>query len=114
VRAGAASLLELASLVRGAGVLLCGDTGVAHLATALRRPSVVLFGPSAPRVSLPVARAWHHVLWAGWDGEERKSRGLLEIAVEDVLSEIVALRSNVLEFTLRSDPDLAAAAYGRP
>jgi hypothetical protein len=117
VRAGAPSLLELASLVRGAGIVLCGDTGVAHLATALRRPSVMLFGPSAPNRCPPVERAWHHVLWAGWDRApqgDRRERGLLEIAVEDVLSEIVALRSSVLDFTLRNDPEFLATAHGQP
>jgi ADP-heptose:LPS heptosyltransferase len=115
VRAGAPSLLELASLVGGAGIVLSGDTGVAHLATALRRPSVVLCGPGEPGLCPPVERAWHHVLWAAWDrapyGEPRE-RGLLEIAVEDVLSEIVALRSSVLDFTLRRDLDLFAL-HGR-
>jgi ADP-heptose:LPS heptosyltransferase len=116
VRAGAPSSLELASLVRGAGLVLCGDTGVAHLAGALRRPSVVLFGPTAPRLCPPVERAWQHVLWAGWDdaaSDERRERGLLEIAVEDVLSEIVALRSSVLELALRSDPE-RFVAHGAP
>jgi len=112
VRAGRENMLELASLVRGAGMVLCGDTGVAHLATALRRPSVLLFGPTAPTLSgPPVERGWHHVLWAGWDRgphANREDRGLLEIAVEDVLSEIVALRSSVLELSLRSDMDIGA------
>jgi ADP-heptose:LPS heptosyltransferase len=43
VLAGRTSLLELAALVAAAARVVCGDTGVAHLATALGRPSVVLF-----------------------------------------------------------------------
>src|SRR5690606_4795311 len=60
VRAGSLSLLELAELVAGAELLVCGDTGVAHLATALRTPSVLLFGPTSPaHWGPPAARTWH-------------------------------------------------------
>jgi len=47
--AGETSILELAALVQHAGRVVCGDTGVAHLATAMGTPSVVLFGPSSPQ-----------------------------------------------------------------
>ena len=39
------SAAELARLVAGAGLVICGDTGIAHLASAFGTPSVVLFGP---------------------------------------------------------------------
>lgn len=39
---------ELAQLVGSARLLLSADTGVAHLATAYRTPSVTLFGPVSP------------------------------------------------------------------
>jgi ADP-heptose:LPS heptosyltransferase len=45
VLAGRTGLDELAALVQDAAVVVCGDTGVAHLASAYRTPSVVLFGP---------------------------------------------------------------------
>jgi ADP-heptose:LPS heptosyltransferase len=48
VVAGRTGLRELAALVATAGRVICGDTGVAHLATALRTPSVLLFGPMSP------------------------------------------------------------------
>ena len=38
----------LAAVVAAAGRVVCGDTGVAHLATAFGTPSVVLFGPTPP------------------------------------------------------------------
>jgi ADP-heptose:LPS heptosyltransferase len=119
VHAGDLGLLELASLVRGAGMILCGDTGVAHLATALRRPSVLLFGPTAPGLwGPPPDRGWHHVLWAGWSGDPHADQvhpGLLEIAVEDVLSEMIALRSSVLELALHAEfANAVARASGEP
>ncbi|WP_260615114.1 MFS transporter, partial [Streptomyces sp. WAC05292] len=40
----------LAALVAHARCVVAGDSGVAHLASALRTPSVVLFGPVAPRL----------------------------------------------------------------
>lgn len=49
VLAGRTGVAELADLVAGARLLVSGDTGVAHLATAFRTPSVVLFGPVPPR-----------------------------------------------------------------
>jgi ADP-heptose:LPS heptosyltransferase len=71
VLAGRTTSLELAAVVAAARVVVCGDTGVAHLATAYRRPSVVLFGPVSPALWGPPARAGlgggaqHVVLWHG-------------------------------------------------
>ncbi len=48
VLAGRTDLLQLAAVVAAAGRVLCGDTGVAHLATAFGIPSVLLFGPTPP------------------------------------------------------------------
>jgi ADP-heptose:LPS heptosyltransferase len=57
-------LLALAGLVAAAGRVVSADTGVAHLATALRRPSVVLFGPTRPSLWGPPDRPYHRVLAA--------------------------------------------------
>jgi ADP-heptose:LPS heptosyltransferase len=48
VLAGRTSITELAALVAGAALVVSGDTGIAHLAAAFGRPSVVLFGPVGP------------------------------------------------------------------
>ena len=48
VLAGAQSLGSFAALVSESRLLVSADTGAAHLATAYRRPSVVLFGPAPP------------------------------------------------------------------
>lgn len=48
VLAGALGLAEFAAVVEDARLVISADTGAAHLASAYRRPSVVLFGPAAP------------------------------------------------------------------
>ncbi|MBB3083581.1 glycosyltransferase family 9 protein [Geodermatophilus sabuli] len=71
VLAGRTTTLELAAVVAGARVVVSGDTGMAHLATAYRRPSVVLFGPVSPALWGPPPRVGrdgtplHVVLWHG-------------------------------------------------
>jgi ADP-heptose:LPS heptosyltransferase len=65
VLAGRTTSLELAAVVAAARVVVSGDTGVAHLATAYRRPSVVLFGPVSPALWGPPPRPQHVVLWHG-------------------------------------------------
>jgi ADP-heptose:LPS heptosyltransferase len=63
--AGRLDLEQLAALVAGARLVVCGDTGVGHLATAYRRPSVLLFGPVSPELWGPPDRPQHVVLWHG-------------------------------------------------
>ncbi|HST66475.1 MAG TPA: glycosyltransferase family 9 protein [Mycobacteriales bacterium] len=58
------SLPELAALVADAALVVCGDTGVAHLATAYGTPSVLLFGPTPPAEWGPRSGP-HTVLWKG-------------------------------------------------
>ncbi|WP_078500767.1 glycosyltransferase family 9 protein [Wenjunlia vitaminophila] len=55
--------VELAALVAGARAVVVGDTGLAHLATALGTPSVVLFGPVAPHLWGPPPGGPHRALW---------------------------------------------------
>ncbi len=89
VLAGRTDLLGLAATVAGAGVVLSGDTGVGHLATALGTPSVVLFGPTPPSLwGPPTDRPRHVALWAGEVGDPHATEpdpGLLRITVDDVL-----------------------------
>lgn len=64
-RCGLDDLHGLTRLVGAACVVLSGDTGVAHLATALATPSVTLFGPVAPAVWGPRLDAdLHRTLWS--------------------------------------------------
>ena len=88
VLAGRTDLLELTATVAAAARVACGDTGIAHLATALEIPSVVLFGPTPPAEWGPPRTGRHLALWAGRRGDphgDQPDPGLLEIRVFDVL-----------------------------
>ena len=81
-------LAELAALVARARLVICGDTGVAHLATAYGTRSVVLFGPSSPARWGPPPSGAHTVLWSGRVGDphgHRPDPGLLAIETDAVL-----------------------------
>jgi ADP-heptose:LPS heptosyltransferase len=88
--AGRTDLLQLAAAVASARLVVSGDTGVAHLATAFGRPSVLLFGPTPPARWGPPAGGPHTVLWHGdRPGDPFGSQpdaALLRITVEEVLS----------------------------
>jgi ADP-heptose:LPS heptosyltransferase len=88
-------VMSLVSLVSAAGRVVVGDTGVAHLATALGTPSVVLFGPTSPAAwGPPPERSRHRALWKGVTGDphgEHVDAGLLAITVDEVLHELAVL-----------------------
>jgi ADP-heptose:LPS heptosyltransferase len=93
VLAGRTGVGELAALVAHARLLISGDTGIAHLATAYGTPSVVLFGPMSPaRWGPPPARPYHRAIWHGTRAERGDAPGapihpaLLLIGVEEVLA----------------------------
>jgi ADP-heptose:LPS heptosyltransferase len=95
VVAGRTDLLELASIVAAARLLISTDTGIAHLATALRKPSVILFGPTAPaHWGPPPGRPWHRVLWKGRSGDANAlspDPGLLAIQPDEVVDAAASL-----------------------
>jgi hypothetical protein len=62
-------LAELAALVAHARLVISGDTGIAHLATAYRTPSVTLFGPMSPARWGPPDRPCHRAIWHGTRSE---------------------------------------------
>ncbi|MDI5979417.1 glycosyltransferase family 9 protein [Amycolatopsis magusensis] len=89
VFAGRTGLRALTALIADAALVVCGDTGVAHLASACGTASVLLFGPTAPARWGPPEQERHIVLWAGTTGDpfaDRPDPGLLKIEVPDVLS----------------------------
>ena len=92
---GSLDLEQLSETVAGACLLVCGDTGVAHLATAARTPSVLLFGPTPPaRWGPAIDPGIHTVLWpcragSGAVGDPHGSDVdpvLAAITVDEVLS----------------------------
>lgn len=90
VLAGRTTLTELAALVAEARLVVSGDTGLAHLASAYRTPSIVLFGPVSPARWGPPQRAEHVALWHG-DGcgdphGDHADPALLRIGVAEVLA----------------------------
>lgn len=89
VLAGKLDLAQLAALVADARLVVCGDTGVAHLASAYATPSVLLFGPTPPSLWGPPESGPHVVLWSGRAGDPHARTpdpGLLELSPTDVLS----------------------------
>jgi ADP-heptose:LPS heptosyltransferase len=101
-------------VVAAARVVVSGDTGVAHLATAYRRPSVVLFGPVSPALWGPPPRPQHVVLWHG-DGTgdpwgASLDPALAKITVSEVTTALAALRSPV--GGTRTSPRSSALAEG--
>jgi ADP-heptose:LPS heptosyltransferase len=69
-------------------LLICGDTGVAHVATATGTRSVLLFGPTPPDTWGPRDGSRHVALWAGATGDPHGGdphEGLLALTPSDVL-----------------------------
>lgn len=94
VLAGRTDVVELLQVVAAAGRVVCGDTGVAHLATATGTPSVVLFGPTPPAHWGPPDRPRHRVLWRGQHGDplaDAPFAGLDDIGVDEVVEALDAL-----------------------
>lgn len=119
VLAGRTDLASLAALVASAALVVCGDTGVAHLASAYGRPSVVLFGPTPPAWWGPPDRPEHVALWhverhgdrRGDPWADEPDPRLLEITPAEVVDAARSLLDRAgME---RSDAVVAAAADGR-
>lgn len=99
--AGRTTIADLTALVAGARLVVAGDTGIAHVATAYGVPSVTLFGPVGPAQWGPPYDPRHVVLTdpAVRRGErfaDDPDPALLAVTVEQVLGCARAL--------LREDP----------
>ncbi|MDQ4000317.1 MAG: glycosyltransferase family 9 protein [Actinomycetota bacterium] len=80
---GKTDLSTLIALVSRASVVVSNDTGPAHLAYALKTPSVTIFGPSTEIECWgPLDRGRHAVL---------RGDPISEVSVEDVLRSVEAL-----------------------
>ncbi len=92
--AGHTDLLELLAAVAAADRVVCADTGVAHMASAVGTPSVVLFGPTSPAEWGPPEDGPHIALWAGHRGDPfapTVDPGLDAIFAEDVINAMARL-----------------------
>jgi ADP-heptose:LPS heptosyltransferase len=88
VLAGKLDLLGLVALISDCRLVVCGDTGVGHVATATGTPSVHLFGPTPPSRWGPRGAGRHLTLWAGDVGDPHADRphdGLLLLTTSRVL-----------------------------
>jgi ADP-heptose:LPS heptosyltransferase len=104
--AGHLDLLALARTIAHARLVVSGDTGVAHLATAFGTPSVVLFGPVPPALWGPPRSPLHRALWAGRTGApngRRIARGLRELSVDQVLRSVTELEHALAAAHVRPD-----------
>ena len=54
VLAGRTTLRQLAACLEQASLVVSNDTGIMHLAAALRRPVVALYGPTSPQLTGPL------------------------------------------------------------
>ncbi len=92
VTVGQTTLAGLAALTASARLVIAGDTGLAHLASAYARPSVTLLGPVPPAQWGPPRHPRHQVLWHGADGYRGDPHGsqtdpaLAAITVPEVLA----------------------------
>jgi ADP-heptose:LPS heptosyltransferase len=97
---GRLSLPALAELVSTARLVVSGDTGIAHLATAYGTPSVTLFGPTPPTLWGPTLDLHRHVvIWHGERGAPRRdpNAGRLDPALAEVaVDEVAAACESVL------------------
>ena len=88
-------LSQLIVLTRRAALVIAGDTGPLHLAAALKRPVVALFGPTDPARNGPYGTA-SRVLRHGPERRDHRrlaepEAGLLQITVDEVVTAAMEL-----------------------
>jgi heptosyltransferase-1 len=97
---GAATLVpcsvgQMIALVRRAGVVIAGDTGPLHLAAALERPVVGLFGPTDPARNGPYgtqSRVLRHSSSRVDHSRHRETEeGLMQITTDEVVEAALEL-----------------------
>ena len=82
--AGQTDLGILAQLLANARLLISNDTGVSHMAAALKTPSVILFSASAPERWQPLN---HELHWAVLNSNQASPTDVIA-AAETLLREV--------------------------
>jgi heptosyltransferase-1 len=89
------SVGQMIALVRRAGVVIAGDTGPLHLAAALGRPVVGLFGPTDPARNGPygtISRVLRHALSKSDHSRHQDTEeGLMLITTDEVVEAALEL-----------------------
>jgi len=89
------SIGQMIALVRRAGLVIAGDTGPLHLAAALERPVVGLFGPTDPARNGPYGTAARVLRHASSRVDHSRhvetERGLLQITTDEVIEAALEL-----------------------
>jgi ADP-heptose:LPS heptosyltransferase len=93
------NLLELASVIARARLVVSGDTGVAHLASVYETPSVVLFGPVSPARWGPPDTGIHQVIWHGDDSGDPHGDTIDPALDRITVAEVVAAVDRALPVT---------------
>ncbi|MFC4564221.1 glycosyltransferase family 9 protein [Nocardiopsis mangrovi] len=116
VLAGRTTLPEAAALIAGAAIVVCGDSAMAHLATAYSTPSVrILGGVSPARFGPRIDDALHACLWSGGpDDPDARTPGaaLLRISTAQVIGALddLPIRDAAPITRIRPDPRPAPAS----
>lgn len=119
--AGAVSLKELGALIRESELLVCVDSVSQHIASALKRPVVAIFGPTsdaawgpwrnpyAKIVSLPLSC---RPCYLDGCGGSKRSDCLESLPVEAVFQSIVSLAKPKTRSQPEVFPEVGAARFG--
>ncbi len=96
--AGATSLDQVVTLIAACRAVVSNDSGLMHVAAALERPLVALYGPSSPDFTPPLSHQARVIrLITGYqrirkgDGDQGYHQSLIDIQPERVLSELDSL-----------------------
>jgi heptosyltransferase I len=89
------SMAQLIALVRRASLVIAGDTGPLHLAAALGRPVVAIFGPTNPARNGPYGTVSRVLRSASSQTDHSRhavpEQGLLEITADEVVAAALEL-----------------------
>jgi heptosyltransferase-1 len=84
------TVAQLIALIRRASLVVAGDTGPLHLAAALERPVVALFGPTDPARNGPYGTASRVLRHASSKKDHTRhaatEEGLMQITAEEVIA----------------------------